>query len=130
MATTYTIKPSTTVASILSLFILSLLTSTLRFSISRMYTSLMIEEEEESKSEETVDTVAAIGPIMVMPAQKGPMVFTIVSGVILSTLFPYAAKVSVKIPLESTPIQVATSVMAPMVIVPISMALCSALVFL
>ena len=90
----------------------------------------MIEEEEESKSEETVDTVAAIGPIMVMPAQKGPMVFTIVSGVMLSTLFPYAAKVSVKIPLESTPIQVATSVMAPMVIVPISMALCSALVFL
>ena len=37
---------------------------------------------------DTVEMVAAIGPMMVTPAQKGPMHFTIVSGVILSTLPP------------------------------------------
>lgn len=49
---------------------------------------LMIAEEEASSREDTVEIVAAIGPMMVMPAQKGSMVPMIVSGVMLSTLPP------------------------------------------
>ena len=59
-----------------------------RLEHSCIYTSLMIAEEEASSREDTVEIVAAIGPMMVMPAQKGSMVPMIVSGVMLSTLPP------------------------------------------
>ena len=67
---------------------LSLLRDFPLFSRWRMYTSLMMEEEEVSSRDETVEMVAAIGPMITTPAQKGLMTLIMVRGIMLSTLLP------------------------------------------
>ena len=59
-----------------------------RLSLMFMYTSLTIEEDEESSSEDTVEMVAAIGPMIMTPAQKGVRLCTMAIGMMLSTLLP------------------------------------------
>ena len=45
-----------------------------------------MEEEVAKSREETVEIVAAMGPIMITPAQKGDRLLTMAMGIILSTL--------------------------------------------
>ena len=95
------------------------------FSQCRRYTSFTMAEEDEIKSDETVEIDAAMGPMMAAPAKTGGNVPTMDSGMILSTLPPYAARSSVRTPAASTPSDVTPIIMAPMMTVPMIMARCS-----